>query len=245
MKRWLLIPLSLLAGGISILFTMVMAIVVILSTYCHRREWEDRVVMFWSKGLLLLAGVRVRVFGLEKLPRAGVIFVFNHFSLYDIPVIHAVVPKSFRFGAKAELFKIPIFGPSMARAKALKIERSNLNSVIRVYDEARDRVSRGESFILAPEGTRQKDARIGEFKTGPFILAINAKAPIVPIVLKNVEKVIPKGHLLLRYDWPRIVELHILDPIPTAHLTLENREELKDKTRAIMVQAFLQPNSNS
>lgn len=194
----------------------------------------------WCRVLLKLAGLRVEVKGLENLPRKGVgaIYVFNHFSLYDIPVLHAMVPRSFRFGAKSELFKIPFFGWAMRSAHALEIHRTNLSSVIRVYDAAKARVANGEGFVLAPEGTRQRSPHVGAFKTGPFILAINAQAPIVPIVLVNVEKVIPKGKLMINWNWERKILLEILPIVETRELKLEDRDRLKNQVHDSMVSAF-------
>src|SRR5690606_17085370 len=105
--------------------------------------------------------------------------------------------KHIRFGAKIELFKIPFFGRAMRAVGTLPIARENRAGVFKIYKEAERQFSRDVIFVLAPEGTRQKEPRIGRFKKGPFIFAINARVPIIPAVLRGAHEVLPKKSLLV------------------------------------------------
>ena len=191
----------------------------------------------WSRSILWLAGVRFEVRGGETVSRdgKGFLLLFNHSSHVDIPVLYAGFPRSFRFGAKIELFKIPAFGTAMRLAGVLPIDRRNRNKVMRVYQEAISRVENGECFALAPEGTRQPQPKLGPFKRGPFEFAINAGMDVVPVVLAGTYAVLPKSKLWLNQGrWRRKVIMSILPRVSTAEYALENVDALVERVRAQM-----------
>lgn len=212
----------------------------IFCTFVFRsRKIDTFIIHVWSKGICWFLGIRVHVSGLENIPEGGVLFVFNHQSLMDIPVVHAGIPNDFRFGAKAELFNIPIFGPAMKHMGALKIARGNRSEAIQVLEEAASRMNKGFSFILAPEGTRQKEPVLGEFKSGPFIMAIQAKRPIVPVVINNIYKLLPKKAILMNMQsWYCDVDLKVLKPVNGAEFNFTNRDDFKDLVREMMAKEY-------
>jgi len=219
------------------------AVLSALGIFCalvfRNRKLDTWIIQFWSKGICFFVGLRLRVTGLENIPPGGVLFVFNHQSLLDIPVIHAGIPRDFRFGAKLELFSIPIFGQAMKSMGALPIARSNRAEAVQVLESAAQRMNEGLSFILAPEGTRQREARIGEFKSGPFIMAIQAKRPVVPVVIKNIQQVLPKKALLMNSkNWVTTINVRVLPPVNGAEFNFDNRDELKNLVRAAMVREY-------
>ncbi|MBX9769131.1 MAG: 1-acyl-sn-glycerol-3-phosphate acyltransferase [Bdellovibrionales bacterium] len=226
---------SLLVGAMTLVFSLIYVVAEIFKS----AKWEDWVVTTWPRLSVKIAGLDVSVSGLEKIPKTGgFLYLFNHQSHFDILVCHAVLPSRFRFGAKAELFNVPLFGWALAASGALRIERANLQSVIKVYDVAKERIRRGEKFILAGEGTRHPRDEIGPFKTGPFVLAIQAQSVIVPVVLNSVGHVMHKGWPFIRYDWSRKVSLRVLDPIPTSSFSVDQRGALRDLVRDKMLAAF-------
>lgn len=194
----------------------------------------------WCATILFLSGIKVDVLGKENIPKEkGFLYLFTHSSHFDIPVMFANSPKSFRFGAKIELFKIPIFGHAVALAGTLPITRDDREKVIEVYREAEARVARGEAFALAPEGGRRVGKEIKPFKSGPFIFAMNAKMPIVPVVLCGVEDVMRKGSILINPDHlVRRVGMKILPAMDTSHLTKENIKEFRDQVRELVVREY-------
>src|SRR5690606_10302576 len=126
------------------------------------------------RGLIAAFGVRLTVEGLENLPAEGCIMVFNHSSHFDIFALAAGITKSSRFGAKIELFKIPVFNWAMRTVEVLPIRRRQRDQVLKLYEDSVPRVHSGESFYLAGEGSRQPTDQVGEkFKSGPFIFAID------------------------------------------------------------------------
>ena len=198
-------------------------------------EWG---VITWARVLLKVFGVKVVLHGLENLPKdRGVLFVFNHQSHFDILVLKAWIPRTLSFGAKAELFKIPFFGPAMRAIGTLPIERGNRADVFRVYKEAQSQFSSKKNYILAPEGTRQPQAAIGTYKKGPFIFAINANVPVVPVVIAGAYEILPKHSLIPNADrLKRTVHMSFLPPVETEGLNTNEAAQIKDK-----VQADVQP----
>ena len=191
----------------------------------------------WSRSVCWLNSIQVEIEGLENIPKSGAIYCFNHSSHFDIPTIYSELP-FLRFGAKAELFSIPVFGSCLKAIGTLPIVRGNIEKVLRLYDESIARVQKGESFVLAPEGTRQPGPELGTFKGGPFIFAINAQAPIVPLVLEGVNEILPKAAFIP--NWGKIsqpVRIKILPQIDTKGFTLEDRPALQEKARRAMRQA--------
>ncbi|MCB0378690.1 MAG: 1-acyl-sn-glycerol-3-phosphate acyltransferase [Bdellovibrionales bacterium] len=205
------------------------------------RKWVDFAISrIWCTPLLVLAGIRVECQGCENVPLdKGFLFLFTHSSHFDIPVLFNCSPKGFRFGAKIELLSIPFFGQAAKLAGTLPIARQDRASVIEVYKQAESRVAAGESFALAPEGTRRKGAELQPFKSGPFIFARNTKSPVVPVILSGVEHVMPKGSLWINCDrWTRTVGVRFLPPLETKDIPEEKIKDFRDQVRAEMVEVF-------
>lgn len=215
----------------------------LISLFCNfffrSREIDDAIIRIWANGSCWMFGVSVRVQGLENVPAGGCLFLFNHTSFFDIFAMSAMLP-SFRFGAKKELFLIPFLGPAMTRAGVLMIDRADRQEVFKVYEKSRERIARGERFALSPEGTRQATETLAPFKMGPFIFAISAKAPIVPVIIKNANAILPKNAWLPNWDaWHRTVEIQILPPISTDSESYEKRHELQAKVYDTMKLHFM------
>lgn len=215
---------------------------VIANILFNNRKLEDHIVEFWTRNCCRMFGVKVVVKGLENRPEGGFLYVFNHTSFFDIFAMNGWLG-SFRFGAKIELFKIPVFGAGMRRAGILPIARNRRDEVFKVYQAAEARIRAGERFALAPEGTRQESETLGSFKSGPFIFAINAKAPIVPVIVKGAAAIMPKGSFLPNWGvWSRTITLEVLPPISPEGYSLEERPVLQEKVRKVMEPYFAMDN---
>lgn len=225
-------PRAVLMVLLYIPFVVICSTLVIFLSFTNWQKPITAVIKFWSWSSLAMFGVSVKQFG--KRPRGGCLYLFNHASFFDIFVMQAMIPRV-RFGAKIELFKIPFFGKAMSRVGVLPIARQKREEVFRVYKEAEERAMKGQQFALSPEGTRQEIEVLGPFKAGPFVFAINAKIPVVPVVIKNAATILPKGAWLPNLgQWNRVVELHILEPIEVSHLKLEDRPKLQMQVREKM-----------
>ncbi|HEY0776835.1 MAG TPA: lysophospholipid acyltransferase family protein [Gemmatirosa sp.] len=183
----------------------------------------ERIPRWWARSVLAVSGVEVVLHGAER-ARSGEprVFASNHVSWYDVLVLIAYLPR-YSFVAKAELFRVPLFGPAARAVGTIPIDRENRTAAFQSYDEAASRIREGRSVVVYPEGTRGTSYDIRPFKKGPFVLAIAAGVPIVPTLLHGTLEVLPRGSLRLR---PGRVDVHLLDPIPTAGLGYEARAAL-------------------
>jgi len=192
----------------------------------------DRIMRSWSAVLLRANGVSVTAEGLDQLDATGsYVFIANHTSIVDIWALQVALPNSFRFVAKRELERTPILGKAMASAGNIFIDRKNLKSSFSSYDEAATRIRQGLSAMVFAEGTRSLDGRLLPFKKGPFVLAIHAGVPLVPVRIVGAFERNPKGAL---YVLPGHVVVRVGAPISTAGLTYDDRDRLGADARASM-----------
>jgi 1-acyl-sn-glycerol-3-phosphate acyltransferase len=189
----------------------------------------------WSRLILVTTGVRVAVRGLEHLvPGTTYVFVANHQSVYDIPVIFWWLPFQLRIIAKESLGSFPFLGWHLRRTGHLLVDRANPDRA-RILRAWRGLLAQGLSLIIFPEGTRSADGRVGRFKAGSFMLAIEAGLPVVPIAVVGTRRVLPKGQLTTR---PAFVEMTIHPPIPTAAgawaSTIEEARRLAEQVNQVI-----------
>jgi 1-acyl-sn-glycerol-3-phosphate acyltransferase len=212
--------------------------VVTVNFLFNNKKWDDRVVQLWGQISCWMFGVKIKINGSENIPVGGCVYLFNHTSFFDVFAMQAAL-NGFRFGAKIELFKIPVFGFAMRRLGALPIARQNRDEVFKVYEAAQVRIHNGEKFALAPEGTRQEEEKLGAFKAGPFVFAINAKAPLVPVVIRGAAAILPKGHWIPNGDvWTREIQIDVLAPVETENFNIKDRPVLQEIVRKEMEPYF-------
>ena len=192
----------------------------------------------WGRSILAASGIRVRVTGMERIdPAKSYIFMSNHQSNFDIPVLLAYLKVQFRWLAKEELFKIPFFGYAMQRVGYISINRSDRRSAFQSLKRAAEIIRGGVSVMIFPEGTRSLDGRIRPFKKGGFILALDAGVPIVPVVIRGTRSIMPKERLRIR---PGRVTLEILAPIDTTAYARKNKDDLIAAVRRAICDGFYQ-----
>lgn len=234
---------------------MVLGSIIIVGHYLFQsRTFGDRITSLWGRLCCQLSGVKVITHGLENRPDGGCLYLFNHSSFFDIFALVSALP-GVRFGAKAELFKIPIFAQAMKVMNNLPIARDNRDEVYKIYEESKARFAQGEQFALSPEGGRFYSDQLSPFKAGPFIFAISAGAPVVPVVVLGAYQALPKGSFLFNKDkWYHEIHIKILPAISTVGYSLDNRKELQlkvyEKMNSIwkteeqfVVTSFLKPSS--
>lgn len=190
----------------------------------------DLAPRLWSRSILWMSGVRLVQHGTEHKKGERHIFAVNHVANYDVLAVAATL-RWIKFVAKVELFKIPLFGKAMLAAGMIPIERANRKAAFGSYSLATKRIQSGASVAVYPEGTRGNAYPLRPFKKGPFVLAIQAQAPIVPVVVYGQLEVNPKGKFLVR---PGTIHVHFLPPIETVGMSYEDRDRLADLTHAAM-----------
>ena len=226
---------SFIMGLLYLPFLMFMSALCILANILFsQRKIDNAIIQSWGFLSTWWFGVEVELRGAERLPKEGCVFLFNHTSFFDIFAMTRVIP-GLRYGAKIELFSIPLFGTAMRRVGILPIARDNLREVIKVYDDAKVRFKAGEQFALAPEGTRQETEKLGPFKAGPFLLALQTQVPVVPVVIRGAAAIMPKGSVFPNSEkWKSRVIVDVLAPIPTLGMSVDQKQELQQKVRAEM-----------
>ncbi|WP_244237273.1 lysophospholipid acyltransferase family protein [Corallococcus llansteffanensis] len=185
----------------------------------------DKVLRLWGRSSLAAAGVQHEAFGLENVPEDGnVVFVCNHQSHFDAMVNFAHLRKHTRYVAKAELFKIPVFGRAMRRAGNIPVQRTGGADDKARLMEAVTAVRERVSVLFFAEGTRSPDGELKPFKKGAATLAIQAQVPVVPMAVSGTRLILPKGGRAVR--WGQRVALVVGRPVPTQGLTLADRDTL-------------------
>jgi putative phosphoserine phosphatase/1-acylglycerol-3-phosphate O-acyltransferase len=177
---------------------------------------------------LALAGVELNVTGAEHLwSHRPAVFVFNHQSSLDVPIIGSLVRRDLTGVAKKEAARDPRFAPIGYVADIVYIDRANSKQARAALQPAVERLKAGTSIAIAPEGTRSPTPRLGRFKKGAFHLAMQAGVPIVPIVIRNAGDLMWRGSFVIR---PGTVDVRVLEPIPTKRWKVS---ELDDRITAL------------
>ncbi len=183
----------------------------------------------WSPFILLICGVRVHVEGREYLDTSQpMVYVANHESHMDIPAFFVSIPVNLHFIAKQELKRIPVFGWSMLVGGMIFIDRSNKEKAQRSIQAAALKIAGGKSVISFPEGTRTKTGKIGMFKRGSFVLAKQAKVPVVPMAIEGSREIIRSGSYSIR---PGLIKIRVLPPVHPADVEDISVEEWANNTR--------------
>lgn len=211
------VAFSLLGNAYLVLATLVLgSLATVVGFLPPRGDWMFRVARVWSRGLLWSSGVRMQVsYEVDLDPRAGYVFLANHQSIFDIPVLILGVPGQARFLAKRSLFRIPVFGWSLHAGGFVPVDRADRAASRRTFTAASRRLAAGRSLVVFPEETRSTDGVLGSFKRGGPLLAMKTGFPIVPVGIEGTLEARPKGSLLNR---PRTVRVRFGRPIPAAEL---------------------------
>ena len=221
--------------------TPVLSMVVIVSALLRVRGGiYDWIARNWSRWMLTVSGVRVRVEGMEYAradrPR---IFASNHQSWYDVFALAAELPGPYRFVAKKELARIPIFGQAWKAAGHIAVDRGDRQSAIRTLDEAGERLRRENgAVVIFPEGTRSPTGRLLPFKKGAFMLALHTGVDIIPVGVSGSRAIYPKGAILVRAG---VITIRIGPPIRTADYSSDTRDALIARVRSEIERLLADP----
>jgi 1-acyl-sn-glycerol-3-phosphate acyltransferase len=191
-----------------------------------------QVARLWASMLVVLSGARVRIRNLNVVQHdQSYIFAANHQSAFDILALLSKLEVQFRWLAKESLFRIPLFGWAMKRTGYIPIDRSNPRQAYQSLVRAAGQVKDGISILIFPEGTRQDDERLGEFKKGGFQLALKSQQPIIPVTIIGSARILPNKSFRLKSG---NVEVILGDPISTRGYLPKNIEALMAKVREAM-----------
>jgi 1-acyl-sn-glycerol-3-phosphate acyltransferase len=192
-------------------------------------------VQEWGRFIVSLAKGRVEVRGQENIPKdTAVVFIGNHQSYFDIPILLGYVDKPKAFISKIEILKAPLLSDWMRLMQCTFLDRKDMRQSVRAMQEAVATVKRGYSLVIFPEGTRSKGGPVKEFKAGSFKLALKAEVPIVPVTIDGSWRLYEDKKSLREGD----VRITIHPPVETKGLSREDAQTLPDRIRATVVSAL-------
>lgn len=189
----------------------------------------------WARYVLDTVGAKVQVSGQQNMPEnKPCVFISNHQSNMDIPLLFAYIKHNKAFVAKAELKRVPILASWMKMLQCTFIKRRDIKASIQAMNEAVEKVKRGYSLVIFPEGTRSKGKAPHAFKAGSFKLAFSANVPIVPVTINGT------WHLLEEKGMVRAatVTLIIHPAIETVGLDREKQHEVVKRVEKTIMQAI-------
>lgn len=192
----------------------------------------------WARNTLKITGTTVEIHGEENVVDGPCLFVSNHQSYMDIPIIVSIAKNHLGFVAKKELAEVPLFGIWIKRTRSLFLDRENTREAIKVILEGVNYLKEGHSLCIFPEGTRSKSNNVGSFKKGSLKLALKSGVPIVPVTIDGAYKILEENNRLRKAH----VIVTVDKPIYTEGMTKEEQNDLIDEIKSKIVKNLEQNN---
>lgn len=216
--------------GITSVIFFLTALVIKLATMAFDRRLVilQQFTCFWGALYTwIIPAWRVRIQGRENIkPKKAYVVVSNHQSLLDILMLFNLF-FHFKFVSKSEIFRVPLIGWNMRLNQYIELKRGDKRSVPKMMQDCEKALNQGSSVLIFPEGTRSPDGNIKKFKPGAFILALEQKAPILPIVITGTNTALPKYSM--NFHGSHDIRIRVMPEIPHeefAHLSPEEAAEM-------------------
>lgn len=228
---------------LGLIYSVLLLVLAVMLLFCWPLGIREPLlsVSRWAMGLgLKVLGIRVEVLGRESVDReARCVFMANHLSFIDGPLLFRVIPQSVRVILKKSIFRIPVLGPGMRYVGFVPVDRKGIRGGRQSIETAKRLMrERGYSYLIFPEGTRSRDGRLQAFRRGGFFLAVEAGAPIVPISISGTYELMPKGSMFARSGR---VQVRFHPPIPSEGYVSETMGGLMDKVKAAIASGLAGP----
>ena len=215
------------------LYTIVLGVLSLLSSFFDRSgRIQHGFARVWSNAILGTIGVKAQVVGLDKIDiTKAQVYVVNHLSALDIPVLYAYLPFQFRILAKKELFRYPFMGWHLSRSGQIPVVLENPKASVRSLTGAVAALKQGKSLVIFPEGGRSPDGQLQPFMGGAFFAALRAQVEVVPMALVGTYEMLKMNTWHIK---PGPVYLLVGEPISTAGLTTRDLEKVSQKARDVI-----------
>lgn len=223
---------------IILLLIYVILVVLILPVllFCYLGRWTQPIIAIGKWALCLgrkVLGMSLEVSGVKQIDKnSPCVFMANHLSLIDGPLLFMIIPQYVRVIIKKEVFRIPIVGQGMRHVKFIPVDRKRLRGGKESIDEASRLIKEKDfSFLIFPEGTRSRNGKPQPFKRGGFFLALSAQVPIVPVTIKGTYELMPRGSFFAKRGKIKVL-FH--PPIPTDGFDRSNLPQLINKVQKVI-----------
>lgn len=215
------------------LYTAVLGCVsLVVSLFDPTGERQQNVARLWSRMILWTVGAKVRVEGLDKIDISKPqVYVVNHLSAFDIPVLYSYLPFQFRILAKKELFRYPFMGWHLRRSGQIPVVLENPKASVRSLNLAVAAIRKGNSLVIFPEGGRSPNGQLQSFMGGAFYTAVKAQVDVVPIVLVGTYEMLKMNSFHIK---PGSVQMIVGSPIPTVGMSTRDIAKITEQARAVI-----------
>jgi 1-acyl-sn-glycerol-3-phosphate acyltransferase len=215
------------------LYTIVLGALSLLSSFFDESgRIQHGFARLWSRMILGTIGVKPKIVGLEKIDTTKAqVYVVNHLSALDIPVLYGHLPFQFRILAKKELFRYPFMGWHLSRSGQIPVVLENPKASVRSLTRAVAALKEGKSLVVFPEGGRSRDGQLQPFLGGAFYAALRAQVEIIPMALVGTYEVLKMNTWHIK---PGPVYLLVGEPIPTIGLTTRDLEKVTQKAHDVI-----------
>ena len=212
------------------LYTLVLGCVsLIVSLFDPTGKRQQRVARLWSQMILWTVGAKVQVEGLDKIDTSKPqVYVVNHLSAFDIPVLYTHLPFQFRILAKKELFRYPFMGWHLKRSGQIPVVLENPKASVRSLNLAVAAIRKGNSLVIFPEGGRSPDGQLHAFMGGAFYAAVKAQVDVVPIALVGTYEMLKMNSYHIK---PGPVHMLVGQPIHTVGLSTREIAKITEQGR--------------
>ena len=229
-------PCLIISLIIASIFRIKIKILAIKGDMQKRREFIHKVSYLWAKFVMRIAGAKISILGLENLPKdETVLFVSNHQSNFDIPLLLSIIDIPKGFIAKKELASLPFISTWMKYINCIFMDRDNLRKSAESIVDGIKLLKSGYSMVIFPEGTRSKGGPVDEFKGGSFKLATKSKCKIVPLTINGTYKLMEANNNKVKGAQ---VELVIHPSIDVSSLSKDETENLPETVHSIITNAY-------
>ncbi len=216
--------------------TAAMGFLVVLLSFLFKPGIANFPAVVWARIIGFLTPMFLKVTGRENINRKqSYVIVVNHQSVFDIVVLYGWLGVDFKWVMKLEIRKIPVVGYACKRLEHIYIDRSDTAAAIKSIEDAKDRIVNGTSVVFFPEGTRSRDGKLIKFKKGAFKFAMDLGIPILPITLKDTNKIQPNKTIDI---FPGRADMIIHAPVDISVYNDKNVKDLMEKVKGIIGSAL-------
>jgi 1-acyl-sn-glycerol-3-phosphate acyltransferase len=208
----------------------------VVSFFDPTGQRQQNIARLWSRMILATVGARIQVEGLDRIDTSKPqVYVVNHLSAFDIPVLYSYLPFQFRILAKKELFRYPFMGWHLRRSGQIPVVLDNPKASVRSLNLAVAAIRKGNSLVIFPEGGRSLDGQLHSFMGGAFYAAVKAQVDVVPIVLVGTYEMLKMNSYHIK---PGAVQMIVGSPISTVGMSPRDIAKITERARIVIGEIY-------